>query len=100
MCLPQPWTDTCPCLIALHHHRHVGRSFLWPGSPEAALSYHQTGGASGQTGGGKEDSGLPYISLDQAPKCITLPTFYFFRKYVPRLYLNYYSLERKNMHKT
>lgn len=42
------------------------------GSPEAAFSYHQTGGASGQAGGGKEDSRFLYLSLDQTSKCISM----------------------------
>ena len=79
-CLPQPWTDACPCFIALHHHRHAGRSFLWPGSPETSFGYHQTGGESGQTRGGKEESGFPYLSLDQAPKCIKNLPYSFLQK--------------------
>ena len=79
--LHQPWTDACPCFIALHHYRHAGRSFLRLGSPEAAFSYLQTGGASGQTGGGKEGSRFLYLSLDQTSKCIKVNhSLFFFQK--------------------
>lgn len=85
---PRPETNP-PCSAARHHHRHAGGRVLRPGPPEAAFGHHQAGGASGQTGGGKEHPGSPHLSLEQAQSVSNFPaschtiTFFFMQNHVP-----------------